>query len=160
MFKVRKCLAIQKSCSRASIARRVGFEPHAYENSCAHAHTHTRTHTHTHTHTRTCTRPAPPAGPNETGGKAHPPKTKAPVPQGSIYPTGTRFHIPDLIARYEERGSYRKTRSWANCDEFAPPYRKKNWYRGANSSQLAQLPVFRYDPRSSYLAIRFLFDFW
>ena len=58
-----------------------------------------------------------------------------------------------LIARYEERGSYPKPRSWANCDEFGPPYRGKNWYGGSNSSQLAQLLGFGYEPRSSYLAI-------
>ena len=104
-------------CANASLYKKAARVHQSHAGSASnrtrtktHVHMHTRTHarTHTHTHTRTCTRPAPPAGPNETGGKAHPPKTKAPVPQGSIYPTGTRFHIPDLIARYEERGSYRK----------------------------------------------------
>ena len=43
---------------------------------------------------------------------------------------------------------------WANCDELGPPYRGKNWYGGPNSSQLAQLLGFGYDPPSSYLAIK------
>ena len=45
----------------------------------------------------------------------------------------------NLIARYEEGGSYPKPRSWANCDELETPYRGKNWYGDPNSSQLAQL---------------------
>ena len=52
------------------------------------------------------------------------------------------------------RGLLSKTQELTNCDEFAPPYRGKNWYWGANSSQLAQLPGFGYDPPSSYLAIK------
>ena len=64
--------------------------------------------------------------------------------------TDTRQHIFIYFDRKIKRvrGSYRKPGSWANCDEFAPPYRGKNWYGGANSSQLAQLPGFLYDPRT------------
>ena len=51
-------------------------------------------------------------------------------------------------------GVLSKTQEFANCDEFAPPYREKIWYRGANSSQLVQLLGFGYDPPSSYLAIK------
>ena len=60
----------------------------------------------------------------------------------------------NLIARYEEGGSYPKPGSWANCDEFAPQYQFFPRYGGANSSQLAQLLGFGYDPRSSFLAIK------
>ena len=60
-----------------------------------------------------------------------------------------------LIARYEERGSYRKPGSWANCDELETPYRGKNWY-GVSSFVAVRptpgCPGFRYDSRSSYLA--------
>ena len=42
----------------------------------------------------------------------------------------------------------------SNCDELETPYRGKNWYGDPNSSQVAQLLGFPYDPRSSYLAIK------
>ena len=60
----------------------------------------------------------------------------------------------NLIARYEEGGSYPKPRSWANCDEFGPPYQFFPRYGRPNSSQLTQLLGFGYDPPSSYLAIK------
>ena len=34
----------------------------------------------------------------------------------------------------------------SNCDELETPYRGKNWYGDPNSSQLAQLLGFGYDP--------------
>ena len=95
---------------------------------------------------------------NNTGGKSGQKTGRQEIKAGAKAlggPLGPFIALQStLIARYEERGSYPKPRSWDNCDELETPYRGKNWYGDPNSSQLAQLLGFRYDPRSSYLAIK------
>ena len=74
---------------------------------------------------------------------------------GKKQPKPDSAAVLKLIARYEEGGSYPKPRSWANCDELGSPYQFFPRYGVSNSSQLSQLLGFGYDPRSSYLAIKF-----